>query len=162
MFNPRKEPGVKTRGHVHEEVFPVGPGQLFALLHTPSAIRAWWGAARAVVLPESGGIWAAAWGESEDAPDYIAVATIREFDPPRRMVLTNYRYRSKTGTLPFEVEFVVEFDLRPHSEGSLLRIFQDGFPAGPEADEFYAGCKKGWSDTFAGIRRFVENGGTGT
>jgi uncharacterized protein YndB with AHSA1/START domain len=146
---------METRKHVHEETFPVAPERLFALLHTPSAIRAWWGAARAVVMPERGGTWAAAWGESEDEPDYITVATIQEFDPPRRMVLTNYRYRSKDGALPFEADFVTEFDVTATSTGSALRMSQDGFPASPEADGFYAACDDGWRATFAGIRRFL-------
>jgi uncharacterized protein YndB with AHSA1/START domain len=30
-----------TRKHIHEEVFDVDPETLFALLHTPSAIRQW-------------------------------------------------------------------------------------------------------------------------
>jgi hypothetical protein len=40
------------------------------LLVTPSAIRAWWGAARAIVLAQENGAWAAAWGADEDRPDY--------------------------------------------------------------------------------------------
>lgn len=152
---------VKTRKHVHEETFPVAPAQLFALLHTPSAIRQWWGAARVVVLPKAGGVWAAAWGEAEDDRDYVAVATIGEFDPPRRMVLTNYRYGAKSGPLPFDLDFVIEFAVAPDSLGSLLRVIQEGFPIGPEADEFYVGCEKGWRDTFAGIRRFLAGGAGG-
>ncbi len=152
---------VKSRKHVHEEKFPVAPAQLFALLHTPSAIRQWWGAARVVVLPKAGGAWAAAWGEAEDDPDYVAVATIGEFDPPRRMVLTNYRYGAKSGPLPFDADFVIEFAVAPDSQGSLLRVTQDGFPIGAEADKFYAGCGKGWRDTFAGIRRYLAGGADG-
>jgi uncharacterized protein YndB with AHSA1/START domain len=147
---------MNTRKHVYEEVFPVSPERLFALLHTPSAIRHWWGVARAVVLAEAGGVWAAAWGESEDDPDYITVATIREFEPPRRLVLCDYRYHASKGPLPFKAEFVTEFTVEPHAEGSLLRVCQDGFPAGPEADSFYQGCEIGWRNTFAGIRRYLQ------
>jgi uncharacterized protein YndB with AHSA1/START domain len=145
-----------TRVHVHEEVFPATPEQLFALLHTPSAIRGWWGAARAVVIPEPGGTWAAAWGDSEDDPEYVTVAAIREFDPPRRMTLSDYRYRAKSGPLPFEADFVTEFIVEPHPDGSVLRTSQHGFPLGPEADAFYADCGRGWRDTFAGIRRWLS------
>ncbi|MBK9166459.1 MAG: SRPBCC domain-containing protein [Bryobacterales bacterium] len=144
-----------TRMHLHEETFPVAPESMFGLLHTPSAIRAWWGAARVVIVPESGGVWAAAWGDSEDDPEYVAAATIRTFDPPRKMVLSNYLYRSRTGPLPFQADFVTEFDVTPHPQGSVLRVTQDGFPAGPDADGFYAACERGWRDTFAGIRRFL-------
>lgn len=147
---------MSTRKHVHEETFPVPPEVLFALLHTPGAIRNWWGAARAIVLAESDGMWAATWGPSEDDPDYVTVANIREFDPPRRMVLTNYRYHSKTGPLPFDADFVTEFAVAPHPDGSVLRVSQDGFPTTGEADAFYAACETGWRDTFAGIRRYLE------
>jgi uncharacterized protein YndB with AHSA1/START domain len=146
---------METRKHVHEESFPVSPQKLFALLHTPSAIRRWWGVARAVVLPQPGGVWAAAWGDSEDDPDYITVATIREFEPPQRMVLSDYRYRARGGPLPFKADFVTEFVVLPHPEGAVLRVTQDGFPVACEADEFYAGCEKGWRDTFTGIRRYL-------
>lgn len=144
-----------TRKLVHEEILPAPADRVFALLHVPSAIRQWWGVARAVVMAQPGGIWAAAWGESEDDPDYITAATIREFDPPHRLCLTDYRYRAKTGPLPFAAEFVTEFLVRPHPDGAILRVTQDGFPAGPEADDFYAACETGWRNTFAGIRRYL-------
>jgi uncharacterized protein YndB with AHSA1/START domain len=141
---------------MYEEVFPVSPERLFALLHTPSAIRSWWGVARAVVLAQANGVWAAAWGEEEDNPDYVTVATIKEFEPPRRMVLSDYRYRAKSGQLPFDADFVTEFAVLPHPTGAVLRVTQDGFPLGPEADDFYAGCAQGWRDTFAGVRRHLS------
>jgi uncharacterized protein YndB with AHSA1/START domain len=147
---------MQTRKHIHEEVFAVSPVRLFALLYTPSAIRGWWGVARAVVLAETGGIWAATWGESEDDPDYITVATIREFEPPHRLVLSDYRYRAKSGPLPFKADFVTEFAVLPHPTGAVLRVTQDGFPVCSEAEDFYQGCVRGWRDTFAGIRRYLS------
>jgi uncharacterized protein YndB with AHSA1/START domain len=146
---------METRKQMREENFPTSADRLFALLHTPSAIRRWWGAARAVVLAQPGGLWTATWGESEDYPDYITAATIRDFEPPRRMVLTDYRYRAKSGPLPFTAQFVTEFSVAPHADGAVLRVIQDGFPVGHEADEFHAACEIGWRDTFAGIRRFL-------
>jgi uncharacterized protein YndB with AHSA1/START domain len=147
-----------SRKHVHREIFSARPERLFALLHTPSAIRGWWGAARAVVLPHHGGVWVAAWGDSEDDPDYITAATIRAFDPPRRMVLADFRYHAKSGPLPFVTNFVTEFTVQPHPDGALFQVEQDGFPPGAEADTFYAACGEGWVNTFAGIRRYL--GGT--
>ena len=96
-------------------------------------------------------------GEAEDAPDYTTVATIRVFQPPHRLVLSNYKYYAKAGPLPFQAEFVTEFLVSPYGDGASLRVTQDGFPAGSEADEFYAGCKKGWQDTFAGIRQYLKD-----
>jgi len=150
-----------TRCHVHEESFPASPDELFALLVTPSAIRSWWSASRAIVVAEEGGSWAATWGADEDAPDYATVATIRVFEPPRRLVLADYRYRAKGGPLPFRADFVTEFRIEPRPGGASLRVAQDGFPAGREGDEFLAGCERGWRDTFAGIRGHIEVGRRG-
>lgn len=145
-----------TRKHIHLECFDAAPEEVFALLTTPSAIRSWWGASRAIVLPELGGIWAATWGESEDQPDYITVAAIREFEPNRRLVLGDYRYRAKAGPLPFEADFVTEFEVAAHEAGATLKVTQDGFPIDPAADGYYDACATGWKETFAGIHRYLE------
>jgi uncharacterized protein YndB with AHSA1/START domain len=148
---------MQTRNHVHEEELGAPPAEVFALLHTPSAIRRWWGAARAVVIAQEGGLWAAAWGEIEDEPDYIAAATLKAFDPPHRILLSDFRYYAKSGPLPFDAKMSTEFNVRAAPRGSVLRVVQDGFPVGKEADEYYAACAKGWRDTFAGLRRYLAD-----
>lgn len=146
-----------TRDHRRSVELPVPPERAFAALITPSAIRSWWQVDRAVVVSEPGGTWSAAWGADEDDPDYATAATIETFEPPRRLVLTDYRYRAKSGPLPFEADFRVEFTIRPaDGGGSVLEVVQSGFPAGPEADEFLAGCETGWRDTLEGLRRFLS------
>ncbi len=107
-------------------------------------------------MPEEGGFWAASWGADEDAPDYISAATLKVFDPPRRIVFGDYKYYSKAGPLPFQAEFTTEFIVESAPGGSLLRVIQDGFPADKIADEFYAACETGWRETFRGIRRVVN------
>lgn len=144
-----------TRSHQHEEQFSASPQALFELLLTPSAIREWWSASAAIVVPRIGGCWAARWGE-EDDPDYLTAATIEVFEPPRRMVLADYQYVAKQGGLPFEADFNTEFVVEAAADGARLRVTQHGFPAGPEADEYLAACKQGWTDTFAGIRRYLD------
>ena len=81
-----------TRKHVHQIQLSVAPEEVFAILITPSAIRDWWFASRAIVMAREGGTWAVAWGKFEDDPDYITTATIQAFDPPRRMLLTDFKY----------------------------------------------------------------------
>ena len=147
---------MKTQAHIHEEVFSSSPEEVFALLHTPSAIRKWWSAAQAIVVPEVGGIWCATWGGSEDEPDYVGSATIEVFDPPRRLVLTEYEYFARSGPLPFEADFKVEFLVEPHPDGSSLKVVQDGFPISEEGNSFLEACVTGWTNTFAGIRSYLE------
>jgi uncharacterized protein YndB with AHSA1/START domain len=149
---------MSTRALVHEGIFTSPPQRLFDLLVTPSAVRHWWGAARAIVMPQEGGTWAAAWGDDEDAPMYTTSATLRVYEPPRRLVMAGYRYFAPSGPLPFEADFVTEFLVEPVEGGTRLRVSQDGFPAEGEsaaADEFHAACTQGWRDTFAGIRRYL-------
>lgn len=144
---------MNTLTHIHEERFDAAPEVVFDLLNTPSAIRAWWGASRAIVLAEEGGTWAAAWGEHEDMPDYITVARIERYDPPRRMDLNDYRYHSKDGPMPFEASFTTRFLVTPDGDGARLRVEQDGFPE--SETEFLESCVQGWKDTFAGIRLYL-------
>lgn len=145
-----------TRKHECMIELPDSPERVFAILHTPSAIRGWWGAARAIVLPVEGGTWAAVWGEREDDPEYVAIARLTTFDPPRRMVIANFQYYAKSGPLPFDGSgLTTEYQVEPLPVGSRLRVVQDGFPTDPAADAFYAACEKGWSDTFEGIRRYL-------
>lgn len=148
---------METKTHVHEEIFDASVGRVFALLHTPSAIRQWWSAARAIVVPEPGGLWAAAWGSDEDAPEYITSATMAVFDPPRRLVLSDYHYAARSGPLPFDADFVTEFVVEPHADGVLLRVSQAGFPCTTEGERFYHACDQGWRETFAGIRLFLAS-----
>jgi len=152
--------GAATRVHVHAESFDAPPERLFDLLLAPGAIRRWWSAASAVVVPEPGGTWAAAWGADADDPDYVTAATIAALERPTRLVLGDYRYRAKSGGLPFDADFTTEFTVAPDPDGgggATLRVEQRGFPAGPEADEYLAGCERGWRDTFAGIRAFLAD-----
>jgi uncharacterized protein YndB with AHSA1/START domain len=145
-----------TRRHVCELELPVPPERVFEILITPSAIRDWWGAARAIVLPQVDGTWAAVWGADEDEPDYIAIARLAAFDPPRRLKFADCQYFARSGPLPFDSSALsTEFTAEPRPTGALLRVVQDGFPDDPAADAFYAACEKGWQDTFAGIRRFL-------
>jgi uncharacterized protein YndB with AHSA1/START domain len=142
---------------VRELELPLDAAAAFALLVTPSAIRTWWSAACVVVAPRSGGIWVATWGTDEDAPDYITAARIVVWDPPRRLRLGRFEYVVANGTAPTFVGMLeTEFSVVPRGARSLLRVEQSGFPAGVEADEFFAACERGWESTFEGITRFVE------
>jgi uncharacterized protein YndB with AHSA1/START domain len=132
------------------------PEAAFSLLHTPSAICDWWSAARVIVVPRPGGLWVAAWGADEDAPDYITAARILIWEPPLRLRLGAFEYYTADGDgLPFDAPLETEFALRPRPGGSVLRVVQTGFPDDAVADAFVEACQRGWDATLAGIRRFV-------
>lgn len=144
------------RSITRELQLPLDVERAFALLHTPSAIRKWWNAQTAIVQARENGVWAATWGSDEDAPDYICVARLTKFEPPRRLVMGKFEYMTKHSHGPgFKAELETEFTVREHEAGSVLHVEQRGFPDGEIADAFYRSCVKGWSDTFEGIERFV-------
>ncbi len=147
---------METRKHIHQEEFPVSPEKMFEILITPSAIRHWWNASRAIVLAEENGVWTAAWGEDEDDPDYITSFVIKEFEPPKRMLLVDAKYHAKYGKMPFDAKMTTEFNIEPTDDGSVLRVVQDGFPVDSIADEYYQACETGWIDTFKMIRTFLS------
>lgn len=57
---------METRRIEHTNTRTEKPERVFAILHTPSAIRAWWGASRVIVLPHEKGVWAAVWGNENE------------------------------------------------------------------------------------------------
>lgn len=146
----------KTRNHVCAIELEAPAEKVFRLLVTPSAIREWWQASRSIVDAREGGNWGAAWGSNEDDPDYIGFYRIGTFDPPRRIVFENSTYYARSGPLPFQADFVVEFLIRPSTKGCILQVTQDGFPADAVADDFYKACEIGWKNTFEGIRQYLE------
>lgn len=150
---------METRKHTHQIELAALPTEIFKLLITPSAICGWWGASRAIVVARTGGVWAAAWGNDEDIPDYVTVFKIKAFEPSHRLFLTNTKYFAKSGPPPFRADLTTEFIVEPVDGGSILQVIQDGFPADAVADEFYAACEKGWCDTFASIQRYLEHAG---
>lgn len=145
-----------TRSLSYQLALPGSPEQVFDLLCTPSSIRRWWGVDRAIIIPELGGLWVAAWGQEEDDPEYVTAATISRFEPPSCLELSDYRYRSKSGPLPFDADFVTVFDIDSHRDGSLLKVTQHGFPSEESADAYYQACQQGWIDTFEGISQFLQ------
>lgn len=144
-----------TRKHVHQIELAASPEEVFKLLITPSAIRGWWGASRAIVLPKQNGVWAAAWG-SEDIPDYVTVYKIAAIEPPHRLFLTDTKYFAKTGQPSFDAKMTTEFTVQPNGAGCILSVTQDGFPVETVADEFYVACENGWRDTFESIKKYIQ------
>lgn len=130
---------------------------VFAALITPSHLRGWWSVARAIVIPKVGGTWSAAWGEDEDAPDYTSAATIRVFETDSKLVLSDYRYTSKNGDLPFEADFETTFEIQPTESGCELIVTQTGFPTDAVADDFYAGCETGWNQSLDALEAFLND-----
>lgn len=116
----------------------------------------WWNARTAIVMPKPGGLWMAAWGKDEDSPDYITAARLKVFDPPRRLVMHEFEYQSKSMAVPFSRQLETEFHITEQGPKTELRVMQTGFPDGSDADAFYEGCCQGWAATLQAISEFFQ------
>ena len=132
---------------------------VFDALLSPSQICTWWFAKTAIVVPKVNGIYAITWGEDMDDPDYISIAVITELARPNCLVLSDFRYHSKEGGLPFDANFGNEFLLEKESNGTAITVIQSGFPDESVADEFYLACNQGWQDTMKSLKMTLEKGG---
>ena len=135
---------------------PVPPERVFAALITPSDLAQWWQASSAIVLPQTGGLWIASWGDLDD-PDYIVAARLLEFDPPQRLVMGEYQYQSRFGDLPFDADLRTEFTVSASAPGATLRVLKHAFPLTPDADEDYRGCEEGWDRTLASMLQMFDD-----
>ncbi|MEZ6195425.1 MAG: SRPBCC domain-containing protein [Planctomycetota bacterium] len=148
---------MSTRAHRREIRLPVVADRVFDALVRPSAIRAWWSASRAIVIPETGGMWAATWGESEDEPDYVVGARIAACRRPHLLALDRYRYFARReGPLPFEADLSTRFEIESEEGASRLIVTQEGFPTDPVADDHYAGCAVGWDRTLEALAHYLS------
>ncbi len=130
--------------------------RVFQSLIRPSDICGWWEASTALVFAEKNGLWVAAWGDADD-PDYLTAARMIEFDSPSRILMSDYQYRSKSGPMPFEADFEVEFRLTAIDGATNVVVIQNGFPDDAVADEFFQGCVQGWRSTLANLKRHIES-----
>ena len=145
----------ETRKHQISREFEHPAATVFAALIIPRQIQRLV-VGRSSVIPKTGGIRCAAWGEDEDVPDYTSSATIKEFQPDCRLVLGEYQYVSPAGGLPFEADFETTFEVKFVGEGSQLTVTQAGFPSEPIADEYYGACESGWQRSLDALENYLD------
>lgn len=145
-----------AREIIQEYIIGKSRDAVFEAIITPKMIKKWWFANNAIVLPEEDGIYAVTWGDNIDNPDYISVAKIASFERPIRLLLTDFRYKSKEGDLPFEADMPTEFSLEELGDQTKLTVHQTGFPDEKFADKFYNLCVQGWIDTLTSLKKIVE------
>lgn len=144
------------REQTHEVELSVPPSIAFELLVRCSHLREWWSTAYAIVIPQEGGTWTAAWGADPDRPDYVTSATISKWQPGRCLELSDYHYYASEGPLPFEPGFTTRFDIKPGMDGCRLVATQSGFPDDPVADDYFKACDAGWQRVLQQMTNYAE------
>ena len=141
------------------EPFGIKPERMFEILITPSAIRGWYGASRAVVEPHEGGTWVTTWGETDADSEYINSFKILEFEPPNRILLGGGKFIAGQAW-PIETHITTALIVEPQPTGCILRIIQEMDPADPLLDDYFDACIAGWQNSFEGIRNYLHTAST--
>jgi len=149
----------ETRRQVLEEPFGVTPERMFEVLTSPTAIRSWWGATSVVIDPRKGGSWVTATGDEHKKAEWVNSFSIKEYDPPNRMLLGAGKYFAGNNW-PIETNMTTEFLVQPQPTGCILTIIQELSPADPLLDDFFEACVAGWQNSFEGIRNYLHNNPT--
>ena len=140
-----------------EKDFACTPRDLFDALHTPSALRSWWNADRVIIIPRKNGIFAAAWGEDEDDPEYMSSGIYKVYEPPYKSVMEDFRYYAKSDPVDFEDMMSIAYEITPSTAGAHLLLTHAGFPDESYADAYFDACVEGWAASLKSLRSYVED-----
>lgn len=138
------------------ENFACTPQELFDALHTPSALRSWWNADRVIIIPRKNGMYAAAWGEDEDDPEYVSSGIYGVYDPPYKSILVDFRYYAKSDPADFEDLMSVTYEITSRNSEAHLQLTHAGFPEDAEADAYFEACTQGWVTSLKSLKTYVE------
>ena len=133
------------------------PAIIFNAIISPSLIKQWWYVHTAIVVPELNGIYALAWGESIDRPDYVTVSRLSEYEFGKKISMANESYFSPHGDLPFNSDLVATLSLEVDGAETILKVLQTGIPTDAVADDFYEGTVKGWETTLLSLKNVAED-----
>ncbi|MER5261483.1 SRPBCC family protein [Actinosynnema sp. NPDC002837] len=142
---------------IEREVFISAPVErVWAALTEPEHVGRWFGSgAPARIELRPGGTMHLDHGENGQFP-----TTVKTVDPPRRFA---YLWASAhPGEVATEDNAtLVEFDLAPQGDGSLVRLVESGFDTLDIPEDKRAGASReshaaGWGEALEGLRQHVE------
>lgn len=144
----------KVSRSVQVEASPERVLQAFLAL---DQMKQWWGASRGLVEERKGGVWAMAWGESPQGYRYIMSGVLKSFQPGKRIRIEPLVYfdpeRPVLGPMRLSIS------VREKQGRTRLSVRQDGYGEGPDWDSYYEAVLKGWKETLANLKRFLESPG---
>lgn len=123
----------------------------------PEQMKQWWGAARGLVEEHKGGVWAVAWGDSEQGYKNVVSGVLKSFQPNKRLRIEPLVYFNPERPVlgPMRLSISVK-----EKEGrTRVSVRQDHYGEGPDWDWYYDAVVKGWKDTLGNLKQFLERQG---
>jgi len=142
---------------IHAEIFIAAPpARVFAALTDAQQMPQWWGQKEIYRVTKfeadirTGGKWKSS-GVSANGETFEVGGEYLEVDPPRLIVQTWLASWTHTFTTS------VRWELRPQSNGTLVKLTHSGFAGRPAAAQDHA---KGWQLVLSWAQGYVEKGQT--
>jgi uncharacterized protein YndB with AHSA1/START domain len=119
------------------------------------ALRAWWRVERALVEPKVGGVYALAWGITDQGFQYVTTGILGALDPARLLRIDHYTYFHPERDILGPMTLTVEAE--PRVDGhAVMRITQDGYQRGSDWDWYYEAVRQAWPQVGKDIVRYLE------
>lgn len=123
----------------------------------PEQMKQWWGAARGLVEERKGGVWALAWGDAEQGYKNVVCGVLKSFQPQKRLRIEPLVYFNPERPVlgPMRLSISVK-----EKEGrTRVSVRQDHYAEGPDWDWYYEAVVKGWKETLANLKQYLERQG---
>lgn len=120
----------------------------------PKMLNEWWGVDKALIQPETGGLYTIAWRVTEYGMGYVATGTINKYDASSELEITNFVYLNP------EKPFLGPMGLtvRATENNGLTDVYlcQDGYQDGVDWDWYYQAVKEAWPIVMQQFKKYLE------
>lgn len=120
----------------------------------PEQMKQWWGAARGLVEERKGGVWALAWGDAEQGYKNVVSGVLRVYHPGKRMRIEPLVYFNSERPVLGPMRLTIS--VREKEGRTRVGVRQEGYGQGPDWDWYYEAVLKGWKETLANLKLFLE------
>ena len=144
-----------TRRVTRSVQIQASPERVLRAFLEPEQMKKWWGVARSLVEERKGGVWALAWGDSEQGYKSVVSGVLKSFQPPKRIRIEPLVYFNPER--PVLGPMRLSISVREKAEGTRLSVRQDGYGEGADWDWYYEAVRKGWKETLGNLKLFLES-----
>ncbi len=131
------------------------PARVWAALLQPEQIKQWWGPSEALIEPRKRGVWALAWSGGQGYR-YVVCGVIRSIAPEKRLRIEPLVCFSTDSQLRGPLRMSISIA----EKAGLTRVIvrQESLGEAPGWERYCEEAAKGWKDTLANLKRFLEEG----
>lgn len=134
--------------------------QVFDHFFSPTALRVWWQAARAIVTPVPFGVYAIEWAPTVHEDDVLGTlggvlhGTVVEAQRGHGFLVADAYWVPPRGAALGPM--VLQVDLRAEGAGCRVHVRQEGHDRSPRWDRYYRIISHGWDVSLAALKRYAE------